>query len=224
MRNLEREGIGEQEFSDVIDENFTTADSSLRTIELIENGSEVPVTYHNAQEYAGLVEKCRLSEGEPQYAAIRKGMSAIIPMNLLSLFNWKQVETKVCGTIDINVDILMERTEYESVDRSAPHIAIFWEVIREMTPKERSLFLRFVWGRSRLPAGKNFKKFKITPMNVGGNVDGHLPVSHTCFFQLDLPAYSTKEIMREKLVYAITHCQAIDLDRVAEGAFGDDEE
>ena len=59
---------------------------------------------------------------------------------------------------------------------------------------------------------------------MGGNVDGHLPVSHTCFFQLDLPAYSTKEIMREKLVYAITHCQAIDLDRVADGAFGDDEE
>lgn len=89
MRNLQREGIGEEEFSDVIDENFTTADSSLRTVELVENGSDIPVTYHNAVEYADLVERCRLGEGDLQYAAIRKGMSAIIPMNLLSLFNWK---------------------------------------------------------------------------------------------------------------------------------------
>jgi E3 ubiquitin-protein ligase HERC2 len=128
----------------------------------------------------------------------------------------------VCGTVDVNVDILMEKTEYESCEKDAPHVIMFWEVLREMTPQERTLFLRFVWGRSRLPAGRNFKRFKITPLSKGSNVDNYLPVSHTCFFQLDLPAYSTKQIMHDKLVYAITHCQAIDLDRVATEAFGED--
>ncbi|CAF1246869.1 unnamed protein product, partial [Didymodactylos carnosus] len=36
--------------------------------------------------------------------------------------------------------------------------------------------------------------------------------SHTCFFTLDLPPYSTEEIMYERLNYAITHCSSIDGD------------
>ena len=99
----------------------------------------------------------------------------------------------------------------------------FWRVLSEFSPKERSLFLRFVWGRSKLPAGKEFKRFQITYKAVSGPADQYLPVSHTCFFTLDLPEYTSEEVTREKLVYAITHCQAIDLDKVA-GAEGWEED
>jgi len=44
------------------------------------------------------------------------------------------------------------------------------------------------------------------------DADNYLPVSHTCFFSLELPAYSSKEIMAAKLRYAIYNCQAIDAD------------
>jgi len=36
--------------------------------------------------------------------------------------------------------------------------------------------------------------------------------SHTCFFTVDLPEYSTTEIMYERLNYAITNCSNIDGD------------
>ncbi len=36
--------------------------------------------------------------------------------------------------------------------------------------------------------------------------------SFTCAFTLQLPAYSTKEIMYERLNYAITYCPGIDAD------------
>lgn len=36
--------------------------------------------------------------------------------------------------------------------------------------------------------------------------------SHTCFFTIDLPAYSTTEIMFERLNYAINYCSNIDGD------------
>jgi hypothetical protein len=39
-----------------------------------------------------------------------------------------------------------------------------------------------------------------------------LPLSHTCFFTLDLPKYPTYSILKDKLTYAIVHCQAIDTD------------
>ena len=36
--------------------------------------------------------------------------------------------------------------------------------------------------------------------------------SHTCSFTIDLPEYSTTEIMYERLNYAITYCSSIDGD------------
>ena len=224
LRNMEAQGINAANFSAAFDgETFTTRDSSGRTVELCPDGANRLVTFENALEYADLLEKQRLTEAGAAYAAIRKGMSAIVPMNLLYMFSWKQVETLVCGAADINVDVLKGNTAYDGLSDSSPQIQMFWEVFREMTGKERSLFIRFVWGRSRLPAGKDFKQFKITNKSVSGIVDNYLPVSHTCFFTLDLPCYTSKQVMREKLVYAITHCQAIDLDRVA-GAEGWEDE
>jgi len=92
-----------------------------------------------------------------------------------------------------------------------------------MNTKEKSLFLKFVWGRSRLPAGKDFRKMKIAGFHSAGNVNNYLPVSHTCFFTIDLPSYTTKEAMRSKLLYAITHCTAIDLDGTASGGWEDND-
>lgn len=69
---------------------------------------------------------------------------------------------------------------------------------------------RFTWGRSKLPRGRwptNAKgtqvRFKIVPRH---NVDATaLPLAHTCFFLIELPMYPSKEIMRARLVTAITY-------------------
>jgi len=39
-----------------------------------------------------------------------------------------------------------------------------------------------------------------------------LPTSQTCFFQLRLPAYSSKSVMADRLRYAIHNCRSIDMD------------
>ena len=44
------------------------------------------------------------------------------------------------------------------------------------------------------------------------NVDEqHLPVAHTCFNLLDLPSYSSREMLRRKLLQAIQHTQGFAL-------------
>lgn len=40
---------------------------------------------------------------------------------------------------------------YKGVEPSASLIQWFWEVMESFSNTERSLFLRFVWGRTRLP-------------------------------------------------------------------------
>lgn len=56
------------------------------------------------------------------------------------------------------------------------------------------------------------------------DTDLMLPVAHTCFFSIELPRYSTKDILKDKLTYAITHCQAIDTDGRAYDIWDDDDE
>ena len=224
LRHLPEQGITPDTFQSAFTEEvFSTRDSGGQVVDLIPNGKSIGVTYQNALEFANALERQRMTEAESVYIAIRIGMSAVIPLNLLYMFSWKQVETLVCGAADINVDVLKGNTVYEGLNADTPAVQMLWDVLKEMSSKERSLFLRFVWGRARLPSGKNFKQFKITFKSVSGSPDKYLPVSHTCFFTLDLPAYSCKEILKEKLLYAITHCQAIDLDRVA-GAEGWEDE
>ena len=77
----------------------------------------------------------------------------------------------------------------------------FWRVMNGLSNKDRSLFLRFTWSRSRLPKNDDWSRpFKLCYKDA---TDEMLPVAPTCFFQLDLPQYSTDAIMRERLLVAI---------------------
>nr|XP_055220147.1 E3 ubiquitin-protein ligase HERC2-like [Gorilla gorilla gorilla] len=83
---------------------------------------------------------------------------------------------------------------------------------------ERSLFLRFVWGRTRLPrtiADFRGRDFVIQVLDKYNPPDHFLPESYTCFFLLKLPRYSCKQVLEEKLKYAIHFCKSIDTDDYA---------
>ena len=72
-----------------------------------------------------------------------------------------------------------------------------------LSDKDRSQFLRFTWGRSRLPKTEPWPRpFKLTYNKMG---DEMLPIGHTCFFQLELPQYSTDKIMHDLLLVAINY-------------------
>jgi len=50
------------------------------------------------------------------------------------------------------------------------------------------------------------KRVKIYIQSTNGG-DAFFPVAHTCFNLLDLPQYSTKEILKERLIVSIEHNQ-----------------
>jgi len=39
-------------------------------------------------------------------------MSAVVPVNQLNLFTWRELEWLVCGSPDIDIDLLKSKTEY----------------------------------------------------------------------------------------------------------------
>ena len=45
-------------------------------------------------------------------AAIRNGLEQVIPLGLLKLLSWKELETLVCGNPILDVDLLKQNTVY----------------------------------------------------------------------------------------------------------------
>jgi len=55
IRDIDKTGITEDMFSDIITYTFTTNTSDNRVIELINNGSNIEVSFHNRHLYCDLV-------------------------------------------------------------------------------------------------------------------------------------------------------------------------
>ncbi|XP_048481969.1 probable E3 ubiquitin-protein ligase HERC2 [Plutella xylostella] len=188
-------------------------------------GHEVPlstrhkrVTPENKDEYLRLALHYRLHEFDEQALAVRDGLSRVVPAPLLALFTAAELETMVCGSPDIPIHALRASASYKGIEPTAPLVQWFWEVMEELSGAERALFLRFVWGRTRLPRAPQDPRqrdFVLQVLDKYHPPDNFLPESYTCFFLLKMPRYSSKAVLREKLRYAIHFCKSIDTDEYA---------
>ena len=109
------------------------------------------VTMGNCQEYVRLSTHMRLHEFDQQVLALCEGLTKVVPVPLLSLFTGPELETMVCGSQEVSISLLKSVTTYKGIEPTAPLVRWFWEVMENFNQAERSLFLRFVWGRTRLP-------------------------------------------------------------------------
>ena len=82
----------------------------------------------------------------------------------------------------------------------------FWEIVHEDFDDEyRKKLLAFTTGSARVPiTGLEEIEFII---GIEGDDEEKLPVAHTCFNQLLLPNYKSKEQMKKKLTMAVENSE-----------------
>jgi len=108
--------------------------------------------------------------------AIREGVEYVIPLNICKMLGWQLMETRATGSKSLDLDMLKSISSYNNCSASDEFIQNFWRVLESFTDEERSMYLKFVWGRARLPAA-TVTRHTITAMNF--NANSCLPVSHT---------------------------------------------
>ncbi|XP_036391158.1 probable E3 ubiquitin-protein ligase HERC1 isoform X2 [Megalops cyprinoides] len=210
--HIEDSGITEENFHEMIPlDSFVGQSADGKMVPIIPGGNSIPLTFSNRKEYVERAIEYRLHEIDRQVAAVREGMSWIVPVPLLSLLTARQLEQMVCGMPEISVDVLKKVVRYREVDEQHQLVQWFWQTLEEFSNEERVLFMRFVSGRSRLPANTADISQRFQIMKVDRPYDS-LPTSQTCFFQLRLPPYSNQAVMAERLRYAINNCRSIDMD------------
>jgi len=146
-----------------------------------------------------------------QISAFVKGFEEVIPRDMISILNAAELELLISGTPDIDIEDLRANTDYHGgYGVGSKQIQWFWEVLRELSKENLARLLMFSTGTSKVPLDgfaalqgmQGPQKFQIHRVQAE---DSKLPTAHTCFNQLDLPEYSSKAILRERLTFAIEH-------------------
>ncbi|KAH7446550.1 hypothetical protein KP509_01G061600 [Ceratopteris richardii] len=198
------------------------------------DGRNIGLTLENLEEYVALVVDSTLKSGiAPQLDAFRSGFNEVFQVSSLQIFNEEELDYLLCGCREVwTADTLVEHIKFDhGYTSTSPPIRNLLEIMAEFTPEQQRAFLRFVTGAPRLPSGglaalnPKLTIVRKHPTGVAGTAavlgstppgtsalgtplaDGDLPSVMTCANYLKLPPYSCKEIMRERLLFAISEGQ-----------------
>lgn len=204
--------ILENDITDIISEEFCVIEDEFgeeKIIDLIPDGRNISVTEDNKKEYVQRLVEYRLTDSvKEQLDSFLGGFHDIIPAELIAIFNEQELELLISGLPEIDVDDWKANTEYHNYNPSSQQIVWFWRIVKAMTNEERAKLLQFITGTSKVPLN-GFKELEgvsgLTKCNIHKDPStNRLPTSHTCFNQLDLPAYENFELMKHNITTAIS--------------------
>ena len=120
----------------------------------------------------------------------------------------------ISGVGDIDVDDWEANTKYQgALHESHEAVKWFWSIVRDdLHDEQRRQLLAFATGSSLVPLGgfgalRGFAGgthvFTLCDSPASAAPDLQLPRAHACICTLDLPMYTSRQVMAQKLVTAI---------------------
>ncbi|KAJ2158057.1 ubiquitin-protein ligase (E3) [Coemansia sp. RSA 552] len=220
----------EDEIYRVFGLDFTTTVSlrngQTKTVPLVPRGDLIKVTSQNRLLYLDLIAQFKLVRRiDAQVKAFVAGLHTVIPENWLRLLFASPLELSrlLCGDSGaIDVADWKRNTVYDGAfrdyGRSSKLVVDFWDIVEHnLTERQRQGLCRFATSCERPPLlgfSELNPRFCISGNSNPGeesSLDSRLPSASTCVNLLKLPVYSSKRILRDKLVTAIESNAGFDL-------------
>uniref|UniRef100_I3JVK3 HECT and RLD domain containing E3 ubiquitin protein ligase 4 n=1 Tax=Oreochromis niloticus TaxID=8128 RepID=I3JVK3_ORENI len=194
--------------------NFTITEENYgatEVFELVPNGENINVNMSNRQDFVNAyVDYVFNTSVAPLFECFYAGFHKVCGGKVLELFQPNELQAMVIGNTNYDWMELEKTTEYKGEYwTDHPTIRLFWEVFHDLPLEKKKQFLLFLTGSDRIPI-LGMKSLKLVIQPTGGG-EHYLPVAHTCFNLLDLPKYTSLEMLREKLLQAIDHNQGFNL-------------
>ncbi|AWP20977.1 putative E3 ubiquitin-protein ligase HECW1 [Scophthalmus maximus] len=211
----------DNDITDILDLTFTVNEEVFGQVterELKSGGSNLQVTEKNKKDYIERMTKWRVERGVVQQTeAMVRGFYEVVDSRLVSVFDARELELVIAGTVEIDLGDWRSNTEYRGGYHDG-HIVMrwFWAAVERFNNEQRLRLLQFVTGTSSVPyegfaalRGSNgLRRFCIEKW---GKVTS-LPRAHTCFNRLDLPPYPSYTMLYEKLLIAVEETSTFGLE------------
>ncbi|KAK2726284.1 hypothetical protein QYM36_000668 [Artemia franciscana] len=175
---------------------------------LVPGGGNIGVTSQNIFSYVRRYAQYRMVKTQAKALdAIRSGVLDVIPGSTLDGLTAEDFRLLLNGVGDIDVQTLISFTSFndesgESAERLLRFKKWFWAVVEKMNNRERQDLVYFWTGSPAMPASE--EGFQPMPsITVRPADDFHLPTANTCISRLYVPMYSSRAILRSKLLLAI---------------------
>ncbi|WLF81459.1 ubiquitin-protein ligase (E3) [Lodderomyces elongisporus] len=181
--------------------------------DLLPNGSKIKVDRSNVHLYNHKFADFKLNKSLAQQTKhFLSGVQSIIPLRWLTLFDYHELQMLISGGEKaIDVDDWRRNAVTNGFEFDDTTLNIFWEVVAEMSSEERRKLLAFVTSSPRPPLlGFDQLNPKFGIQNKGAELNV-LPSAATCVNLLKLPDYRDKNVLKEKLLYAINSAAGFDL-------------
>ncbi|XP_072112516.1 probable E3 ubiquitin-protein ligase HERC4 isoform X1 [Mobula birostris] len=181
-----------------------TEDGKKVDHELIADGANIPVQKHNRKQFVDAFVDYKFNTVvEKQFRAFSDGFRTGFPLPIVDLFLPEELMAIIHGNTNYDWNLLEQNTLYRGYQSTDRVIRYFWETFESLLEEEKKQFIAFLSGSERLPAG-GIGRTRIIIFNPWTNEpDLSYPRAYTCSKSLELPNYSTKELLKEKLLHAI---------------------
>eukprot|EP00730_Choanoeca_flexa_P002384 TRINITY_DN1102_c0_g1_i1.p1 TRINITY_DN1102_c0_g1~~TRINITY_DN1102_c0_g1_i1.p1 ORF type:complete len:597 (+),score=168.81 TRINITY_DN1102_c0_g1_i1:188-1792(+) len=187
------------------------------TVELIENGSRIPITDSNKQEYVQALLDFRYSWGVASLLEkLLEGVTSFVPMSRLSSLSPELLQLLVCGKTTIDVMDWKSHTAYtEGYTEESSTVQWFWSFVDKADIDMKRRLLAFATGCSTVPTAgfaglHGMQGSNLFTLARAGDAST-FPVAHTCMNRIDMPEYGSEEELHAKLQYAIMETEGFHL-------------
>lgn len=182
--------------------------------EIVEGGADIPVTVFTLREYIlKLTTQLLVTDVVKQVNEIKQGISELFSVDALRIFSAQELQALLCAgnrpSPWTREEILRNIQCKHGYSADSEVIQNLVTVLAEFSSEEQKSFLRFTTGCARLPLGGwDSLSPKLTVVKKEReNQDTVLPSCSTCQVYLKLPPYSTLDVLRRQLKYAISEGQ-----------------
>mmetsp|Transcript_10754 Transcript_10754/g.16337 ORF Transcript_10754/g.16337 Transcript_10754/m.16337 type:complete len:854 (-) Transcript_10754:260-2821(-) len=183
---------------------------SQQTVDFIPNGRAVAVTEENKARYVDLMMAWLISgRYEPALTHFLAGFHSVVPQSLLKHFTPPEMQLLLGGSPEISVTALRTSACYTG-GFTADHCVAqwFWSIVEEMDLETLPQLLAFITGCACVPSSGGLRP-PLTVTILENEADpsspivNMLPRAHTCFNQIVIPLYPSREVLKDKLTYAL---------------------
>jgi hypothetical protein len=139
-----------------------------------------------------------------EYAILSQGIYDVVPRHIFeSGITTKDLRLRILGQRNVAVEDLIANLAFAGgYAQASPQIVWLCEYLREFDQNKLQDFVKFATNNRR-PGIGGFARNRIQIVQMVTDNLGTLPRAHTCTSQIDLPAYPTREILRQKIDWGL---------------------
>ena len=192
-------------------ENEKDENGKINTVDLIVDGSNIPVTKENLNFYFQKKIEYIMNKDKLLINQIKKGLFTYIPESLIKIFNSSEFDLILNGIPFIDVNDWIENTSYEGYVPTDNIIIQFWNIVRELPQDKLKRLLQFSTGSTRVPIGGfkclqsnrgNLAPFSIFKINYEEGKQNYIK-ARTCFNRINLPDFPDEEKLLKGINFVI---------------------